>query len=46
MRQTRIPYELTDERAPLKGPGGKRLIVHIVVNARTSETFSRDMSPS
>ena len=32
MQQTRIPYQLTDERAPLKGPGGKRLIVHIVVN--------------
>ena len=32
MQQTRISYELTDERAPLTAPGGKRLIVHIVVN--------------
>jgi peptidoglycan/xylan/chitin deacetylase (PgdA/CDA1 family) len=32
MQQTRIPYQLTDERTPLKGPGGKQLIVHIVVN--------------
>ena len=32
MQQTRIPYQLTDERAPLPAPRGKRLIVHIVVN--------------
>ena len=32
MQQTRLPYELTDERKPLAPPGGKPLIVHIVVN--------------
>jgi allantoinase len=32
MQQTRIPYQLTDERAPLAPPQGKPLIVHIVVN--------------
>ncbi len=32
MQQTRIPYQLTDERAPLPAPGGKPLIVHIVMN--------------
>jgi len=28
----RIAYELADERAPLAPPGGKPLIVHVVVN--------------
>ena len=32
MQQQRIPYELTDERARLAPPGGKPLIVHVVVN--------------
>ena len=32
MQQTRIPYELADERPPLEPPEGKPLIVHIVVN--------------
>ena len=32
MRQSRIPFELSDERTPLQAPGGKRLVVHIVVN--------------
>lgn len=32
MQQTRIPFELTDDRASLAAPGSKRLIVHIVVN--------------
>jgi len=32
MQQTRIRYELSDEREPLPAPGGKPLIVHIVVN--------------
>jgi allantoinase len=31
-QQTRIPYELSDERAPLAPPRGKPLIVHVVVN--------------
>lgn len=28
----RIPFELSSDRAPVTGPGGKQLIVHIVVN--------------
>lgn len=32
MQQNRIPYLLTDERPPLSAPGGKPLIVHVVVN--------------
>jgi peptidoglycan/xylan/chitin deacetylase (PgdA/CDA1 family) len=32
MQQTRIPYVLTDERPRLAPPGGKSLIVHVVVN--------------
>ena len=32
MQQTRIPYELADERARLDPPDGKPLIVHVVVN--------------
>lgn len=32
MQQSRIPFELSDERKPLQAPGGKRLIVRIVVN--------------
>ena len=32
MQQNRIPYLLTDERAPLVAPGNKPLIVHVVVN--------------
>ena len=32
MQQTRIPYELADERKPLPAPDGKPLIVHVVVN--------------
>ena len=32
MQQTRIPYELTDERTRLAPPHGKPLIVHVVVN--------------
>lgn len=28
----RIPFQLSSERAPLVGPGGKRLIVHIAMN--------------
>src|SRR5689334_18819503 len=32
MQQTRLPYVLTDERAPLAAPGNKPLIVHVVVN--------------
>ena len=31
-QQTRIPYALTDERPRLSAPGGKPLIVHVVVN--------------
>lgn len=32
MKQTRIPFALSDERARLPPPGGKPLVVHIVVN--------------
>jgi allantoinase len=32
MQQRRIPYEMSDERVRLEPPGGKLLIVHIVVN--------------
>ena len=32
MQQTRIAYELADERRRLEPPGGKPLIVHVVVN--------------
>ena len=32
MQQTRIPYALTDERPKFAAPGGKPLIVHVVVN--------------
>jgi peptidoglycan/xylan/chitin deacetylase (PgdA/CDA1 family) len=32
MQQNRIPYVLTDERPKLAAPGGKPLIVHVVVN--------------
>ncbi|SIT13335.1 Polysaccharide deacetylase [Roseivivax lentus] len=28
----RIPFQLSSDRAPLTGPGGKNLIVHIVMN--------------
>lgn len=28
----RIPFQMASERAPLTGPGGKNLIVHIVMN--------------
>jgi peptidoglycan/xylan/chitin deacetylase (PgdA/CDA1 family) len=28
----RIPYQMADERPRIKGPGGKTLIVHLVVN--------------
>jgi len=28
----RIPFQMSSERAPLTGPGGKNLIVHIVMN--------------
>ncbi len=32
MTNPRIPYELSSNRKKLKGPGGKRLIVHLVIN--------------
>ena len=32
MTNPRIPYELSSHRKKLKGPGGKRLIVHLVIN--------------
>lgn len=32
VQQSRIPFELADERKALQPPAGKRLIVHIVVN--------------
>ena len=32
VQQTRIPYEMSDERPRLEPPGGKPLIVHVVVN--------------
>jgi hypothetical protein len=28
----RIPYQMSSDRAPLTGPGGKQLIVHIAMN--------------
>ncbi|MEE8428755.1 MAG: polysaccharide deacetylase family protein [Gammaproteobacteria bacterium] len=32
MTNPRIPYELSSNRKKLKGPGGKRLIVHLIIN--------------
>ncbi len=32
MTNPRIPYELSSTRNKLKGPGGKQLIVHLVIN--------------
>ena len=32
MTNPRIPYELSSDRKMRKGPGGKRLIVHLVIN--------------
>ncbi len=32
MSNPRIPYEMSSNRKKLKGPGGNRLIVHLVVN--------------
>ncbi len=32
MTNPRIPYELSSDRKKLKGPGGKRLLVHLVIN--------------
>lgn len=31
MSDTRVPFRMSSERGPLKGPGGKNLIVHLVV---------------
>jgi peptidoglycan/xylan/chitin deacetylase (PgdA/CDA1 family) len=32
MTNPRIPYELSSNRKKLKGPGGKRLLVHLIIN--------------
>ena len=38
----RIPYQMADQRPQIKGPGGKTLIVHLVVNVEHWQ-FETDM---